>query len=120
MLEAATVPDIEGELNRLREASTDAQTPVQRTSVMTHIAWVPERWVERAVETLGGLGERLPSRGIMLFPKPDDDRDELDVEVDLRCFARGGHAGAVCFEVVQIHLCGWRASHAVSVVAPLV
>ncbi|TMJ93001.1 MAG: hypothetical protein E6G67_13725 [Actinobacteria bacterium] len=119
MLEGATVRDIEQELNRLREASTDDQAPVQRTSVMTHVAWVPERWVGRAVETLAGLGERLPSRGILLFPEPDAEEDELGAEVDLRCFARGGHAGAVCFEVVQVHLRGERASHPGSVVEPL-
>jgi len=117
--EIATVPEIERELVRLREAATADEAATQRTSVMTHIAWVPERWVERAVETLAGLGERLPSRGILLFPRPDDDVDGLEADVDLRCFARGGPASAVCFEVVQVRLCGSRAAHPGSVVTPL-
>ncbi len=41
---------------------------------MTHIAWVPERWVEAATGTLAGLAERHPSRTILLFPRPDDPR----------------------------------------------
>ena len=39
---------------------------------MTHIAWVPEQWVEAATGTLAGLAERHPSRTILLFPRPDD------------------------------------------------
>ena len=37
--------------------------PDLRTSVMTHLAWVPPEWEEAAVETLAGLGDRHPSRG---------------------------------------------------------
>ena len=37
---------------------------------MTHMAWVPERWVDAASETLSGLAERHPSRTILLFPLP--------------------------------------------------
>jgi glucose-6-phosphate dehydrogenase assembly protein OpcA len=86
---------------------------------MTHMAWVPERWVEAATETLAGLAERHPSRTILLFPRPNDDRDALDAEVDLRCFLRGGEEQEVCSEVISIRLCGKRASAPASVVQPL-
>jgi glucose-6-phosphate dehydrogenase assembly protein OpcA len=86
---------------------------------MTHVAWVPEPWVDAAKETLGGLEERHPSRTILLFPRPEEERDALDAEVDLRCFAAGRGTSCVCFEVVQITLNGPRASAPASVVAPL-
>ncbi len=40
------------------------------------------------------MGERHPSRTILLLPRPDDPRDALDGEVDLRCFVRGRRAGS--------------------------
>ena len=74
-----TVREIERELARLRDASTEPGAPPRlRTSVMTHLAWVPERWVGQATETLAGLAERHPSRTILLFPRPDDRPDRLD------------------------------------------
>jgi glucose-6-phosphate dehydrogenase assembly protein OpcA len=116
----ATIGDVERELARLRAASAaDGASSSLRTSVATHIAWVPERWVDAATRTLAGLEERHPSRTILLFPRPDSPRDALDADVDLRCFAAGGSRGAVCFEVVEIHLLGSRASAPASVVTPL-
>jgi glucose-6-phosphate dehydrogenase assembly protein OpcA len=115
-----TIRDIERELGRLREAATaPGQAPNLRTSVMTLIAWVPERWVDAATDTLAGLGERHPSRTILLFPRPEDSRDALDGEVDLRCFIRAGEQGQVCSEVVSIGLCGPRAQAPASVAMPL-
>jgi glucose-6-phosphate dehydrogenase assembly protein OpcA len=115
-----TIRQVERELARLRDASTEpGQPPRLRTSVMTHIAWVPERWVEAATETLAGLAERHPSRTILLFPRPDDSEDRLDGDVDLRCFVRGGEEREVCSEVIVLRLCGRRASAPASVVAPL-
>ncbi len=120
MLRDASIQEVERELAKLRNEVTDeGVAPGLRTSVMTHVAWVPERWVDAATQTLGGLEERHPSRTIVLYPRPDADRDALDVEVDLRCFAAGGGQGCVCFEVIQVHLCGPRASETGSVVAPL-
>jgi hypothetical protein len=86
---------------------------------MTHIAWVPERWVNAATDTLAGMGERHPSRTILLFPRPDDPRDALDGEVDLRCFVRAGEQGQVCSEVISLQLCGPRANAPASVALPL-
>jgi len=86
---------------------------------MTHLAWVPERWVDAATDTLAGMGERHPSRTILLFPRPDDPRDALDGEVDLRCFVRAGEQGQVCSEVISLRLCGPRAKAPGSVATPL-
>ena len=119
MMESVRIRDVERALGELRAATADHEEAYGlRTSVMSHVAWVPERWVEEATKTLGGLAERHPSRTILLFPRPDDDRDALDADVDLRCFA-AGRGTSVCFEVVQLRLCGERASHPASVVTPL-
>ena len=119
MIRDAAIRDVERELARLRAEATADGAPGLRTSVMTHMAWVPEPWVDQATRTLGGLEERHPSRTILLFPRPNDSRDALDASVDLRCFVSGGGAGPVCFEVIEIHLCGPRASAPGTVVAPL-
>jgi glucose-6-phosphate dehydrogenase assembly protein OpcA len=117
---AVTVRDVERELARLRDASTEpGQAPRLRTSVMTHVAWVPERWEEAATGTLAGLAERHPSRTILLFPRPDDPKDRLDGDVDFRCFVRGGQEREVCSEVISLRLCGRRAAAPASVVLPL-
>ncbi len=117
-LKDTTIRQIERTLMQLRLEQTEVDhAPSQRTSVMTHMAWVPKQWTEAAARTLDGLGERHPSRTILLHPDPDDPRDALDADVDLRCFASGG--GAVCFEVVDITLCGARAHAPASVVSPL-
>lgn len=119
MIRGATIREVERELARLRNEQTGADvSPSLRTSVLTHMAWVPERWADAATRALGGLEERHPSRTILLYPRPDEERDELDASVDLRCFAVGGGAG-VCFEVVELALCGPRAQRPASVVAPL-
>jgi glucose-6-phosphate dehydrogenase assembly protein OpcA len=120
MVEDVTLSEVERQLGELRAASAaPGELPKLRTSVMTHMAWVPERWVEAATETLAGLAERHPSRTILLFPRPNDNRDALDAEVDLRCFLRGGEEQEVCSEVISIRLCGKRASAPASVVQPL-
>ena len=116
-LENATIKDIERELMRLRDSMGD-EGPRQRTRVMNHVAWVPDRWAGAALETLAGLEHRHPSRGILLFPHPDDECDAIDAAVDLRCFARGKE-GPICSEVIELHLRGARAAAPASVVEPL-
>jgi hypothetical protein len=114
---AATILEIERDLTDLRDASTEAgQAPNQRTSVMTHLAWVPPDWEEAAERTLAGLAEQHPSRTILLFPREEDD-DALDMDASVQCFAFGGRA--VCAEVIRVRLCGERARHPASVVVPL-
>jgi hypothetical protein len=115
-----SIQEIERELAQLRDASGEPGAhPKLRTSVMTHMAWVPERWADAARETLAGLAERHPSRTILIFPQPNDSEDGLEAEVDLRCFLRGGIEHEVCSEVISIRLRGRRAAAPASVVEPL-
>src|SRR3954468_5098370 len=114
---ASSVLEIERELAALRDASSaPGQAPNQRTSVMTHLAWVPGEWEDAAEKTLAGLAEQHPSRTILLFPRPDED-DELEMDASVQCFAFG--ETAVCAEVIRVRLCGGRARHPASVVVPL-
>jgi hypothetical protein len=115
--EDATIAEIERELARLRfESSQESSQPNLRTSVMTHIAWVPPRWQVAAEETLAGMAERHPSRTLLLVPKPDEE-DGLDAQVSVRCFPIGDRA--ICGEVIELTLRGNRAAAPASVVLPL-
>src|SRR4051794_2870975 len=117
-MSASTVLEIERELAELRDASSaPGQAPNQRTSVMTHLAWVPEEWEDAAERTLAGLAEQHPSRTILLFPRPEDD-DDLDMDASVQCFSFGGDR-AVCAEVIRVRLRGERSRHPASVVVPL-
>src|SRR5207237_2051787 len=80
-----SVSEIERKLASLRLDEDRAAR--LRTSVMTHIAWVPEEWVEAAEDVLAGLAERHPSRTIVLVPDPDD--DGLEASVEVQCFPVG-------------------------------
>jgi glucose-6-phosphate dehydrogenase-like protein OpcA len=111
--EDVTVDDVERALAALRGGNHGVEL---RTSVMTHIAWVPPEWVEDARAAFAGLGERYPSRTILLLSAPDDP-DGLDAQVAMRCFPAG--ADHVCTEVVELHLRGLRAEAPASIVAPL-
>jgi glucose-6-phosphate dehydrogenase assembly protein OpcA len=113
------VADIERQIAELRQASA-AQTegPDLRTSVMTHMAWVPGEWVNAAYETLEGLAERYPSRTIVLIPEPAA-RSGLDAEVSLRCFPLQESHGHVCTEVIELRLRGDRTRAPASIVMPL-
>jgi glucose-6-phosphate dehydrogenase assembly protein OpcA len=94
-----------------------SDVPYQRTSVMTHLAWVPEEWVEAAEDVLSGLAERHPSRTIVLFPQQDaEDGLEASVEVDAYSV---GHGREVCTETIRMRLKGARATVPWSVVQPL-
>jgi len=111
-----SVRDIERELSSLRVAP-DTNAPYQRTSVMTHLAWVPGEWVEAAEDVLAGLAERHPSRTIVLVPEPDED-DGMDASVEVQCFPVG-EGREVCTETIRIRLGGIAASVPASVVQPL-
>ena len=63
--------------------------PDLRTSVMTHIAWVPEEWVEAAEDVLAGLAERHPSRTIVLLPAARRGRTGSTPTVESECFPVG-------------------------------
>jgi glucose-6-phosphate dehydrogenase assembly protein OpcA len=114
-----TIREIERELARLRHSSAEqSQGPDLRTSVMTHMAWVPDEWVEAAHTTLAGLAERHPSRTIILIPAPEKESG-LDAELSLRCFPLRTGPGNVCSEVIELRLRGDRARAPASIVMPL-
>jgi glucose-6-phosphate dehydrogenase assembly protein OpcA len=112
----ASVREIEREVASLRIAP-GSDVPYQRTSVMTHTAWVPPEWVEAAEDVLTGLAERHPSRTIVLVPEPEKE-DGLEAHVDVEIFP-SGEGRQICAETIRIRLGGRRASAPASVVQPL-
>jgi glucose-6-phosphate dehydrogenase assembly protein OpcA len=112
----ASIREIEREVAALRIAP-GSDVPFQRTSVMTHTAWVPPEWVEAAEDVLSGLAERHPSRTIVLVPEPERD-DGLEAQVDVEVFP-SGEGRQICAETIRIRLGGKRASAPASVVQPL-
>jgi glucose-6-phosphate dehydrogenase assembly protein OpcA len=117
--EDVEVGDVVRALCQLREESAhEAEGPDLRTSVMTHLAWVPREWEEVAVETLAGLGERHPSRGILLFPDPDGE-DGIDAKVSMLAFPLREQRRHIAAEVVELRLRGSSSRAAASIVNPL-
>ena len=114
-----SVSEIERHLAALRftDANADGR-PDLRTSVLTHIAWVPPEWERAALDTLAGLGERHPSRAILLLPH-EDEPDGLDCEIALNCFSFPGERNLVCSEVLTLTLRGRRTQAPASIVTPL-
>jgi glucose-6-phosphate dehydrogenase assembly protein OpcA len=112
----ASIREIEREVAALRVAP-GSDVPYQRTSVMTHTAWVPPEWVEAADDVLAGLAERHPSRTIVLVPEPERE-DGLEAQVDVEIFP-AGEGRQICAETIRIRLCGSRAGAPASVVQPL-
>ena len=112
-----SIAEIERELARLRYESAGAEgNPFQRTSVMTHVAWVPPEWLDAAERTLAGMAERHPSRTVILVPRPDEDGG-LDADVSVRCFPVTDRA--ICGEVIELYLYGDRVRAPASIVLPL-
>ena len=103
----------------LAERRVDPQTgePSQRTSVMTHIAWVPKQWVEAAEDVLTGLADRHPSRTIVLVPDPEAE-DGIEAMADVAQYPLG-NGRQVCVETIRVRLNGSRAEVPASVVQPL-
>jgi glucose-6-phosphate dehydrogenase assembly protein OpcA len=112
----ASIPDIDRELARLRCKEAGGE-PFQRTSVMTHIAWVPAEWVEAAEDVLAGLAERHPSRTIVLVPDPEVG-DALEASVEVETFS-AGEGRQVAVETIRLRLGGARAAAPASIVQPL-
>jgi len=115
--EDVSISQIERELARLRDiTSEEGAQPNLRTSVMTHIAWVPHEWQSQAEETLAGMAERHPSRTLLLVPDPAAENG-LDAQVSIRCFPIGDRA--ICGEVIELRLRGDRMYAPASIVLPL-
>jgi hypothetical protein len=117
--EDVTVAEIERQLAALRLASQTDGLPDLRTSVLTHLAWVPSEWEHAALDTLAGLAERHPSRTILLLPDPQARDDGIDANLSIRCFSLPGLERHICSEVIELRLRGRRADAAASVVSPL-
>lgn len=109
---------VERALARLR-AETASDSPSMRTSVMTHLAWVPERWVEPARDALEGMAERHPSRTILLLPEPDASASRIDAAVSVERYPIPGADRGVVTEVIELRLLGRRAKAPASIVEPL-
>jgi hypothetical protein len=116
--ENVSMTEIERQLARMRTSvNGEARRPTQRTSVMTHIAWVPPPWVEAAERTLEGMEDSHPSRTIALTPAPDEPSG-LDVNLSVRCFTSQSDQ-SVASEVIWLRLRGDRTVAPASLVLPL-
>jgi glucose-6-phosphate dehydrogenase-like protein OpcA len=115
----ASVGEIEQALIELRLKRGFEGKRNLRTTMLTHLAWVPPVWQEAATETLAGLAERHPSRTLLLFPEPGSD-DGLAARVLLECYEVPGSERHLCNEVVELRLRGERALAAASIALPLV
>jgi len=111
------VGQIERRLGQLRAAAEEGG--MIRTSVLTHLAWVPGEWEQQALDTLAGLAERHPSRTIVLLPQPEADEDGIDAALSLRAFTLPDSNRSICTEVIELRLRGRRAEVPASIVAPL-
>jgi glucose-6-phosphate dehydrogenase assembly protein OpcA len=113
-----SVADLRARLSALRASPVEGHSDL-RTSVMTHTAWVPRPWLDAARGALAGLADKHPSRTILLVPEPDAGRDAIDATVSMQCFDIPGESRHVCSEVIELHLCGARATAPASIVEPL-
>ena len=111
-----TISEIDREL-ALRRVDPATGEPMQRTSVMTHIAWVPTQWVEAAEDVLTGLADRHPSRTIVLVPDPEAE-DGIEANAEVMTYPLG-NGRKVCVETIRIRLSGTRSEVPASVVQPL-
>jgi Glucose-6-phosphate dehydrogenase subunit N-terminal domain/Glucose-6-phosphate dehydrogenase subunit C-terminal domain len=116
--EDVCLADVDTALARLRADAT-AEGPSMRTSVMTHLAWVPGEWAERARAALEGMAERHPSRTILLFPEPDADDNRIDARAEVERWEVPDTDRGLVTEVVELTLRGSRARAPASIVEPL-
>jgi glucose-6-phosphate dehydrogenase assembly protein OpcA len=105
------------EIERLLDDLHDGDGALQRTSVLTHIAWVPSEWERAAGRVLEGMGARIPSRTILLHPDPGAGADRLDAEVGQERFE--SPSKQISAELIRIWLRGSTARAPASVVVPL-
>ncbi len=108
----ASVSQIERRLAELR-----GEGGAQRTSVLTHLAWVPPEWEDAALDVLRGLAERHPSRTILLHPDPGAKVDRCDAEVAVQVFETAERN--VAAETIRIWLRGRCGEAPATVVVPL-
>jgi glucose-6-phosphate dehydrogenase assembly protein OpcA len=116
--EDVCLADVDTALARLRTEAS-AERPSMRTSVMTHIAWVPTGWVEQARAALEGMAELHPSRTILLFPEPQADDNRIDARAEVERWEVPDTDRGLVTEVVELTLRGSRAEAPASIVEPL-
>lgn len=117
--EIESLSEVGNRLHWMREEHARADEPDLRTSVLTHIAWVPPEWEAAATDTLAGLADRHPSRVILLIPEPDADGDSIHATLSLRFFSLAGTEGRVASDVIELRLRGARTRAPASIVVPL-
>jgi glucose-6-phosphate dehydrogenase assembly protein OpcA len=110
--------DVDTALARLRAKAAE-ETASMRTSVMTHLAWVPEAWVEQARAALEGMAERHPSRTIVLFPEPSAQDNRIDARAEVERWEVPDTDRGLVTEVVELTLRGSRTKAPASIVEPL-
>jgi glucose-6-phosphate dehydrogenase assembly protein OpcA len=116
--EDVCLADVDAALGRLR-AQAAAETASMRTSVMTHLAWVPAEWAEPARAALEGMAERHPSRTIVLFPEPEAADNRIDARAAVEQWKVPDTDRALVTEVVELTLRGSMAKAPASIVEPL-
>jgi hypothetical protein len=116
--EDVCLADVDTALARLR-AQAAAETASMRTSVMTHLAWVPAEWVEPARAALKGMAELHPSRTIILFPEPDAPDNRIDARAEVERWEVPDTDRSLVTEVVELTLRGARTTAPASIVEPL-
>jgi glucose-6-phosphate dehydrogenase assembly protein OpcA len=116
--EDVCLADVDTALARLR-AQAAAEAASMRTSVMTHLAWVPAEWTEPARAALEGMAERHPSRTIVLFPEPDASDNRIDARAEVESWEVPDTDRRLVTEVVELTLRGSRAKAPASIVEPL-
>jgi hypothetical protein len=114
-----SLSEVTQRLHRMREEYARANEPDLRTSVLTHIAWVPPEWERAATDVLAGLADRHPSRVILLLPERDADDHEVHAKLALHSFSLPGTAGRIASEVIELRLRGERTRAPASIVVPL-
>jgi hypothetical protein len=114
-----SLSEVTRRLHWMREECSRANEPDLRTSVLTHIAWVPPEWERAATDVLTGLADRHPSRVILLVPEREAGDHEIEATLTLNFFTLPGTAGRVASELIELRLRGERALAPASIVVPL-
>jgi hypothetical protein len=118
MGEDVRLADVDRALAELRN-TVAREHESMRTSVMSHLAWVPEDWLNPARAALEGMAERHPSRTILLVPRPDAGVNRIDGTVWLETYDVPGSDRCIVSEVIELELLGRRAKAPASIVLPL-
>ncbi|HSS72288.1 MAG TPA: glucose-6-phosphate dehydrogenase assembly protein OpcA [Gaiellaceae bacterium] len=111
-LKGVSVDEVERRLDAL-EAHDGSD---QRTSVLTHMAWVPPEWSRAVARVMEGLGARVPSRTLILHPDPRARADRLDARIEYELLPG---TEKICAEVVHLWLRGGTAKVPGSIVVSL-